>query len=122
MEAFKTAGYILLGLLLLLVVLFALIKVIVWFYDQQAIKLAKEYCKQRNYNFKRVALHPNLYGLHFSNLSGHFYATYYIGPENKIIWIRGLPEDIIKARINEGSFHQSHPKKNNTDNTLKSVG
>lgn len=122
MKAFETAGYTLLGLISLLVMLYIIIRIIVYNYDRTAIKLAREYCKQNHYIFKRVALYPNQYGLHFSNKNGHYYATYYIiKAEKRIIWTRGLPQEIINSGLNQIPFGKNTDKTNAADN-LKSVG
>ncbi len=99
MIVLKIIGYLLLGVVTLVVLFIVLIKTIGYLSDKNATRKGKEYCKDRGYTFKKVAAFPNHYGLYFMKDKMHFYASFDYVKNGVLDWKKGTPEEKIAERL-----------------------
>jgi hypothetical protein len=94
-------GYILSGLVGLIILLIGFIKIMGFLADKGAEKRGKQYCIEKGFEFKKIVAYPNHYGLFLSYQKKQIYASFDYERDGSITWRKGSPEEKISIRLNK---------------------
>ena len=106
----RIVAYIVGGIILLALLLLGLIRLLGYLADRGAERKGKKYCEQHGYGFKKVEAFPNHYGLYFKKDEMHFYASFHYERDGSFTWIKGSPEEKIKARLKKREERRNKKK------------
>jgi hypothetical protein len=101
MAALTVIGYIIGGIICLIIILFGFIKLMTYLADKGAVKKGEKYCIEKGYEFKRVEIYPNHYGLFLSYQKMQIYASFDYERDGSLTWKKGSPEEKIRKRLDK---------------------